>query len=49
MNRDDREKEKKMNWDRKKGWRSDDSDDEYIIFERFKKFYLQDLVDKHDG
>ena len=44
MNRGDREKEKKMFWERKKGWRSDDSDDEHVIYERFKKFYKQDLI-----
>ena len=49
MNRDDRDKEKKMTWERKKGWRSDDSDDEDVIFNRFKKFYNYDLEQQHDG
>ena len=38
-----------MTWDRKKGWRSDDSDDEDLIYNRFKKYQKQDLIQEHGG
>ena len=39
LNKGNQQKEKNLYWDKRSGFRSDDSDDEGVKFDRFKRFH----------
>lgn len=47
MNKGDRDRQKKLNWNDRQGFFSDDSDNENVIFQRDQTFYIQELQQKH--
>jgi len=47
INKGNEQNEKFLYWDKRSGFRSDDSYDEEVKFNRFRRFYNQEQMDIH--